>query len=798
LLKNYVKTALRNLLRYKTYSMINIVGLAMGLTCAILILLWVQDDLSFDRFHKNADTIYRVLVQYPDESGNLHTMPKLPSPLMQAAKAEIPEVIEAARLEPWGDKKELIKYKDKVFYEEGITSYDPQILNMFSFPLVKGELKDLLADRNDVVITEQTAKKYFGDEEPIGKVLNWNNWQLYTVKGVLKDIPRNSHIRFNLLTRYENEEHSWPQGFTWSMFNRPIYLQLQKNANVQEVDQKLTALVKKNNDRANVPGVKVFLQPLTDIHLTAGLTNEYAEVRDIKYVYIYSIIALFILCIACINFINLSTARSAERAKEVALRKTIGANRLQVFKQYMSESFLLVCLSQVIALILVELLLPIFNELSGKTLAYNILDFKVLLGSIAFILITTVLAGSYPALYLSGFSPISLLKGRMKAGAKSTVLRKGLVVTQFSLSTILILSTIIVVKQLHFLKTKELGFNKENIVYLPIKDNVARNYHLFKTRLLQNPNILSVASRDIFPTGTMDQARVAKQGQNPEHGLLVAVIGVGYDYFNTLNLQLLEGRDFSPEHPTDTTDAIIVNEETVRQLGLTAPVGQKIRVGRGRDHTIIGVVRDAHFKSLYHKIEPQLYHILTDLSSNAVNLYGIILIKINGQNPQGALTAINKVWNEVNPAFPLEINFLDQRYNQLYSSEQQISTIVNYFTCLAILISCLGLFGLASFTAEQRTKEIGVRKVLGASVVGVVAMLTKDFTRWVLLANIVAWPIAWFAMNKWLQNFAYHIDISWWMFALAGGLALSIALLTVSWQALRAATANPVESLRYE
>jgi ABC-type antimicrobial peptide transport system permease subunit len=668
---------------------------------------------------------------------------------------------------------------------------------MFSFPLVRGELNNLLTDRNDVVITEETARKYFGDEDPIGKVLNWNNWQLYTVKGVLKDIPRNSHIRFNLLTRYENEEHGWPQGFTWNIFNRPIYAQLQKNANVQEVNRKLTALVKKNSEQANIPGVKVFLQPLKDIHLTAGLMGDYADVRDIKYVYIYSIIALFILCIACINFVNLSTARSAERAKEVGLRKTIGANRLQVFKQHMCESFLFVCLSQAIASILVELFLPIFNELSGKKLIYSILDFKVLVGSIAFILITTALAGSYPALYLSRFSPISVLKGGTKAGAKSAVLRKGLVVTQFSLSIVLILSTIIVAQQLHFLKNKDLGFRKENIVYLPIKDNVGRNYDLFKTRLLQNPNILSVADKDIFPTGSIDQARVAKQGQDPEHGVEVVAIGVGYDYFKTLNLKLLEGRDFSPEHPTDSTDAIIVNQETLRQLGLTSPVGQRIHVGH-RDHTIIGVVKDANFRSLHYKIEPQLYHILTDLTSNAVNLYGIILVKINGHNQQDALAAIKKVWNEVNPGFSMEINFLDQRYNQLYSSEQQIGTIVNYFTFLAILISCLGLFGLAFFTAEQRTKEIGVRKVLGASITSVVAMLTKDFTRWVLLANIVAWPIAWFAMNKWLQNFAYHIDVSWWVFALAGALALSIALLTVGWQAVRAATANPVESLRYE
>jgi putative ABC transport system permease protein len=797
-LKNYLKTALRNLLRYKIYSLINIAGLSMGLTCAMLISLWVQDELSFDGFHKNADAIYRVLVQYPDESGNLHSMPQLPSPLAQAAKAEIPEVLEAARLEHWGDKKELIKYKDKVFYEQGIASYDPPILNMFSFPLVKGELKDILTDRNDVVITEETAKKYFGNEDPIGKVLNWNNWQLYTVKGVLKDIPRNSHFRFNLLTRYDNEERGWPQGFTWHMFNRPIYLQLREDADVHEVDRKLTALLKKNNEEANKPGVKVFLQPLKNIHLTSGLFNDYADVRDIKYIYIYSIVALFILCIACMNFINLSTARSAKRAKEIGLRKTIGASRLQIFKQHISESFLLVCISQTIAMILVGLLLPMFNELSGKELSYNILDFKVLLGSAAIILITAALAGSYPALYLSGFGPIKVLKRGAKTGTNGTVLRKGLVVTQFSLSIVLILSTIIVAKQLSFLKNKELGFKKENVVYLPIKDNIGRNYNVFKTSLLQNPGILSVATKDIFPTSSLDNARVAKPGQDPEHGLAVAIVGVGYDYFNTLNLELLEGREFSPEHPTDATDAIIVNEETVRQLGLTAPVGQKIRILGGRDHTIIGVMKDAYFRSLHHKIEPQLYHIQTDLTSNASNLYGIILIRINGHNQEEALAGIKKAWNEINSAFPLEINFLDQRYNKLYRSEQRIGTIVNYFTCLAILISCLGLFGLASFTAEQRTKEIGVRKVLGASIVGVVVMLTKDFSRWVLLANIAAWPIAWYGMNAWLQNFAYRIDLSWWMFVMAGGLAFTIALLTVSWQAIRAATANPVEALRCE
>jgi len=795
---NYLKTALRSLLRYKTYSTINIVGLAMGLACAILILLWVQDELSYDRFNKNASSIYRVLVQYSDQTGNLNTAPYVPSPLVKAAKAEIPEVIEAGRLERWGDKKELIKYKDKVFYEDGIASYDPEILRILSVPLVKGELKDLLNDRNDVVITEATARKYFGNEDPIGKVLNWNNWQLFTVKGVLKNIPRNSHIRFNVLTRYNNEERSWPQGFTWSSFNRPIYVQLKENANVEEVNRKLTALVKRNNERSNLPVIKLFLQPLKDIHLTAGLMGEYADVRDKKYVYIYSIIAVFILCIACINFVNLSTARSAKRAKEVGLRKTIGANRSQIFKQHIAESFLLVCMSLAIALILVEILLPMFNRLSGKELTSAILDLKSLFGVLAIILITTVLAGSYPALYLSRLSPISVLKGGTQAGAAGTVLRKGLVVTQFSLSIILILSTIIVARQLHFLKNKDLGFRKENLVYLPIKENVGRSYNLFKTRLLQNPNILSVADKDIFPTGSIEGARVAKQGEDSNHGVDVIVVGVGYDYFKTLNLSILEGRDFSPEHPTDSTEALMVNEEAARQLGLNSPVGQKIHSLGGRDRTIIGVVKDANFKSLHYKIEPQIFRMLTDLTPSEVNLYGVILVKINGQNQQDALAAIEKVWGEINPGFPLEINFLDQRYSQLYSSDQQIGTIVNYFTFLAIVISCLGLFGLVSFTAEQRTKEIGVRKVLGASDAGVVAMLTKDIAVWVLLANIIAWPIGWFAMNKWLEDFAYRIEISWWMFVLASVLALTIALLTVSWQALKAATANPVEALRYE
>ena len=797
MLKNYITVAWRNLRRQPGYSLINIAGLALGLACSLLICLWVQDELSFDGFHEHAGSIYRVLYEYPDDSGRRVTGATVPSPLAQAAKAEIPEVMEAVRWQPWGEKKELIKFGEKAFFEEGIASYDPAFLAMFSFPLVKGNLQEAMADRNFIVVTEACARKYFGGQEPINKVLNWNNWQMYTVKAVVQDPPENSHMQFNLLTTFHNEEGGWPQGFTWTAFNRPIYLRLRENANVEEVNHKLTGLLHQNNESARQSSARLFLQPLRDIHLTAGLAGEYARVREVKYVYIYSFIALFVLLIACINFVNLSTARSLNRAKEVGMRKTLGAHRLQVFIQYLSESFVLICFSQMLALILVELFLPKFNALSGKHLMVNFLDFKILLASGAIILLAGILAGGYPAIYLSGFNPVHVLKGSVPGGLSKIVLRKALVVTQFSLSIILILGTLIVSRQLHFMRSKKLGFVKENVVYVPIKDNVGRNYEAFKQRLLQQPNILSVAVKDILPTATLGQTRLTRPGQDSEQGVVADRIGVGYDYFETLNLELAAGRSFSPLHPTDATEAVIINAEAARQLELQEPVGEKIHA-LGQDRVIVGVVKDAHFRSLHHSIGPEAYHVLTNLTTNAANLYGLILVKINGENPAVALAGITKAWNEFNAAFPLEISFLDEKYDRLYKSEQQISTIVNWFTFLALAISCLGLFGLASFMTEQRTKEIGVRKVLGASVAGLVFMLSQSFTKWVIISNIVAWPIAWFVMQRWLQDFAYRIEIGWWVFALAGGMALAIALLTVSTQAIKAALANPVEALRYE
>ncbi len=795
MLRNHIKIAVRNLKKHKGYSFINIAGLATGMACTILILLWVLDELSYDRFHAKAENIYRVLVEYPDNTGRIITAPVTPAPLAAAFKEEIPEIINAAR---WGkDERDPLKYEDKAFYEDGISTIDPEFLQMFTFSLVKGNLETAFSDKRSIVISEELAQKYFGDEDAIGKVLNWNNWQLYTVRGVIKNVPRNSHIQFDFLRTFQIEKESWPDGFTWYNFNRYTYVQLAEHADVQEVNRKMTEILKKNNQYTRIPTVKLSLQPLTEIHLNAGFESEYADIRDIKYIYIYSIIAFFILFIACINFMNLSTARSINRAKEVGMRKTAGAVRFQIFKQYIGESILLASVGQAIALLLVELFLPTFNNLSGKQLSVHYLDLRLIAGSIAIVLLTGLLAGSYPAIYLSSFSPLKVLKGTLNVGSKKSVLRKVLVVTQFSLSILLITSAVIVNQQLHFLRNKNLGFEKENVVYLPVKDNIGAKFEVAKNELLRDQKILSVAIKDCLPTTTVNSVRVAVGGQETERGFPMTLAAVGYDYFETLNWQLVAGRDFSKEFPTDANEAYILNEEAVQQLGIESPVGQTITV-EDRSGTIIGVAKNAYFKSLHNKIEPQLYSVLNDYTSNAMNLLGVIMIKIKGTNVSETFANIEKIWYDVNPNYPLEINFLDEKYNSLYKSEKQISTIFNYFTFLAIFISCLGLFGLASFMAEQRTKEIGIRKVLGANIVSIVYMLSRNFTAWVLVANLIAWPVAYYLMNQWLQDFAYRINISWWTFILAGALALVIALLTVGYQAIKSATANPVEALRYE
>jgi hypothetical protein len=604
-------------------------------------------------------------------------------------------------------------------------------------------------------------------------------------------------LQFDFLDSHQLGEQFWPGGYNWGNFIHETYVQLQDHADPQQAGEKITTVLLKNFSPISPYLKRLYLQPLADIHLDAEVADGNAVLGDSKYVYLFALVAGFVLLIACINFMNLSTARSLQRAKEVGMRRVAGASRLQLIGQFYGESILLAIISLFLALLLAELFLPAFNQLSGKHLVMEYREARLFGSLAAIILVTGLVAGSYPALYLSSFKPVKVLKGMMESGVQGSRLRKGLVVTQFSLSVILMIGAAVVHQQLDYMRNKKLGFEKENLVYIPAKDNVGAKYEAFKNELLQAPNIIGVTAQGSLPMFSLNSSTVSWEGKDPSIEQVMENKAVDYNFIELLNLKVVEGRNFSTAHPSDAKEAFIVNEEAARIIGIDSIVGKRI-VTAGREGTIVGVVKDAHFKSLHHKIHPQIFYVLTDFTSEVMNLYGIVLIKINDADIPKTIAAIENVWKRVNPNMPFEYHFLDEAIDRQYAAEKKISAMANYFTVLASAISCLGLFGLAAFAAERRTKEIGVRKVLGATVANIVSMLSQDFVKLVLSANIIAWPVAYFAMSKWLQNFAYRIDLGWRVFVLAGGMALFIALLTVSTQAVKAALANPVDSLRYE
>jgi len=790
--KNYLKTTFRNTTRHKGYSFINLTGLAIGIACTLLILLWVKDELSYDRFHENGKDIYRIMsygTKYMIEG-----IDGTPAPLAPAIKEEVPGIVNYAR---FSDVSKLVcKYGDKVFYETRGLIADPSIFEIFTFPFVQGNPKTAFSEPLDVVITETMAKKYFGTEDPIGKTIEVEG-NPAAVKGVIRDIPYNSHIQFDFLSSYEFIEEITGYGTSWGSFNFVTYLQLERDRDIQEIGKNITAVAAKNNCPQVKDGVEFRLQPLSAIHLdNRGAFRNYADVGDRKYVYVFSVIAFFVLFIACVNFMNLSTARSTTRAKEVGMRKTVGASRRQLILQFFGESLFLTMTACVFALILVTALLPAFNQTAGKQLRLNLIDIQLVLGLIIIVLLTALTAGSYPAIYLSSFKPVKVLKGMFKSEGKGQTFRRVLVVTQFSLSIALLIGTSVAYNQLRFLRHSKLGFNTENIVYVPIKENIGKSYDAFKSELLSDPNINSVAAQYyLFAEQSFRTTGYDWEGREKDQEVDIILNLVDYDFIPMLGLELVEGRNFSKEYSTDATQAYILNEEAIKKMRMQDPVGKQFSYGQ-RKGTIIGVLKNAHFRSLHVNIEPHVLFFLDDVS--IATEYGVVLIKINGDKTEEALAKIQGVWKEFNPITPFEYHFLDQKYDSLYRKEQKIGTILNAFTLFAIIISCLGLFGLASFLTEQRTREIGIRKVLGASEPSIVFLLSKQFTKWVLIANIFAWPAAYFIMNEWLKSFAYRINIGIWVFVLSGMLAVGIALITVSYQAIRAAWANPADSLRYE
>ena len=790
MLKNYIKVALRNIRRHKGFSFINIAGLAIGMACAVMIFLWVQDELSYDRFHEDAEYIYRVVREVHQPGHTFHTT-YTSAELCRVIRDEFPEITAAAAVN--GRPRVLFEHGDKAFYEEGLVQVDPSFFGILTFPFIAGDPQTALLDGNAIVITEDIAKKYFGDEDPIGKTLTWNNWLDRRVTGVIANIPPNSHIRFDLVINTEQMQNSWPDGLLWDWKIFRTYIKLQKGADPNELERKISEVIDNKYPHHSPFEERIYLQPLTQAHLyTVGGGGA------IKYVYIFSLIALFVLFIACINYVNLATARSASRAKEVGLRKVVGSSRSQLTKQFFGESLFFVFIAYLLSLILIKVFLPAFNQIAGKTISVNFIDPRFIFASLAIIFFTSAVAGSHPALYLSNFSAAQVLKGHIVSGLKGAAFRRILVVTQFALSVGLIIGTLVVHQQLDFLRNKELGFDKENIVYIPMKENLGENYWAVKSRLLQNTHIVSITAKDRLPTKAFDIGMIDWEENELGEKLEVEFPWVDYDYFETMNMEIIDGRDFSLVFSSDMEEAVIVNEEAVKRMGLESPLGKRITFPDNELRHIIGVVKNAHFRSRQYEMVPELYRLIPDYNYGEFNLYGVMLIKLRGGSIEEGIAAVEEMWEEVNPHYPFEYHFFDAEVDEFYRGELKMRTISDYFSLLAILISCLGLLGLASFMAERRTKEIGVRKVLGASGGHIVRLLSGEFIKWILIANAIAWPAAYLALHTWLENYAYRIRIEWWVFLLSGMLALAIAFLTVGYQAFKSARTDPVDALRYE
>jgi putative ABC transport system permease protein len=780
--KNYFKIAIRNIKRSSSYSILNISGMAIGMTCAILILLWVQNEWSYDRHFKNANELYRVIENQNLSAGGNSLIVPVPGALAPALKAEYPEIIRSVRFCP----NPLTLKKGDEFIEETVVSADKDFLKMFNVSFIRGDINNALNDPHNIVITEETALKYFGNEDALGKTLESRGY-FVTVTGVVKSMPQNTHIRFNFLVPIEWLMDLGGQIKDWnSRFN--TYIELKNGTDSKIVEEKIKDFIRKHNDGSNS---EILLQNVKKIHLYSSgkyMADDYAT-GDITYVRILSLIAVFILIIACINFLNLSTAQSARRAREIGVRKVSGANKRKIVFQFLGESLLIVLVSVLIAMIFVELLMPGFNNLTGKQLTVNYRSAGLYIGLITVVLFCGLTAGSYPAFYLSSLKPVDVIKGAINNNSGNAGFRRVLVIFQFSISILLIICTLIVKTQLKYIQNKKLGFNKDNIGYFmfPTRPSDPK-LETLKKELIKNPDIVSVtrAWNPFYNEGTRNGFTWA--GKKEGDDVYFHTIGADADYAKTYKIELKEGRFFSSEFSTDKA-AIVINEEAAKILGFNNPIGETLTTFRGSKLNIIGVVKDFHIQSLHYKIGPVIMQM-----GESNNFY----VKMKPDRIISTVGFIKKTFKSFDPGLPIDFHFLDDDYDNLYRTEQRMGKIFGYFSLLAIIISCLGLIGLSSYMTERRTKEIGIRKINGAKSIEIFSLLSREYIIWVMISILIACPVGWYAMHKWLQNFAYRITIGWWIFASAGLAALLIALLTVSWQSYRAAGKNPVEALRYE
>ncbi len=799
--KNYLKIAIRNIIKYKGYTFINITGLAVGMACCIFILAYIIDEISFDRFHEKADNIYRVTTK-GIISGRTIEVATIPAPMAKAMVNDFPEVLDAVRFRSFGNV--IVSYKDKQYFESEFLYTDNSIFDIFSFNLILGDPETALKTPYTVVITQEIAHKYFGNENPVGKIIRLDNSEDFSITGVIDKVPLNSSLNFGMLASFETLYKSRPDDMGWVGWNYQTYILLKDGIDYRSFDNKFKSF----NDKyigaimKQIGGeVYNYLQPLTSIHLHSNMEFELDTNSDIKYVYAFAAIAIFILLIACINFMNLSTARSANRAKEVGLRKVVGANRSMLINQFLGESVILAFLSLVFAIGLVASTKTYFNNLVGREIPINILSDPLIIGgSLIIIIFVGLIAGSYPAFFLSRFKPSSVLKGDLNKGARSSRFRSVMVVFQFAISIALIIGTTIVSNQLDFMRNTRLGFNRNQQLVIKITDDeVEDKLKIIKSTMLKIKGVESVSGSGMVPgEGSFSTNVYYPEGFPTDQSVLMQNFEIDENFLDTYNVELSAGRGFLPDISTDKENSLLINETAAKKLNWDNPVGKTIYVftsnqdmSERKPMTVIGVIKDIHHRSLHHVVEPTIIDYSPDSADR-------ITLKLKTQHISETMASIEEQWKKIAPSHPFDYFFLDDYYNSLYRSEEQLSEIFSVFTMFAIIIGCLGLFGLVSFAAEQRTKEIGIRKALGSSVTSIMMILCKEFFILVIIANIFAWPFAYFMMKKWLESFPYQTDLQLFTFFVAGLTALFIAILTVSYRSLKAALTNPVESLRYE
>ncbi|RFS16206.1 ABC transporter permease [Emticicia sp. C21] len=785
MISNYLKIAWRNLWKNKTFSLLNIMGLALGMACSLLIMLWLQDEIQKDKFHKNGKQLYRVM-ENQFYAGETVTYASTPGILSQHITKDIPEIEMASQM-LW-EEYPLFTVGDKFEKEKG-RYVNGDFLNMFTFELEKGDARTALKRPDGVVISKKLADKYFPNQDPLGKIIRVDNKDDVMVTGVLKEITEQSSLKFDFLMSFERWQKTNEWSKEWGNNGPRCYVMLNKNASLDKVQAKVKGYIKTKNKDSNV---ELFLQPYEDVYLYSNYKAGIQDGGRIDYVKMFTIIAIFILVIACINFMNLATARSIKRAKEVGVRKVVGAVRYSLIAQFLGESLIIAFLSLVFAVFIVFLMLPAFNTLTEKHLNLDFTDPLFLLILLGLTIVTGIVAGSYPALFMSSLRPVVVLKGALKFKPSATFFRKGLVVFQFALSIMLIVGMLVVYRQIEYIQSKNLGFDRENMLYMPLEGDLSTNFISFKQELTNMPGIKSVtcSQADPLEVGSSTQG-VNWAGKDTTKIILFSQNPVSYDYLTTMGIKLKDGRDFSTAFSTDTSNYII-NEEAAKKMGMKDPVGKEMFMW-GRKGTIVGLVKSFHINSLHESIPPLILNM-----QRGKNYWGQVIVRTQAGQTKEAIASMEKAFKKFNPRFPFSYKFTDQEFAAQYKGENVVSKLANYFAFLAIFISCLGLFGLAMFTAEQRTKEIGVRKVLGASVVSITAMLSKDFLKLVLISAIIAFPLAWYLMKNWLQKYAYRIEIQWWFFLVAGILACLIALLTVSYQSIKAALMNPIKSLKTE